>query len=345
MDKEVLSALLSEKLGKRIKIKEMILVGSGYHSNGYKVITESGEIYFLKQIKSHDLGFEFPERKVSSLLVSHSMANRTDLHPKSFGVILHNEKMEFLPVLNEDTRIYQIQEYGGEGKSYLKILEEKKDKKEIDQKDREEIKKIVDYISKVHSIKHPSKDEARLKAIYNDNLRNVIGHQEYMLMLFHSIPSENPLLPPKKQGEFLSLMLENMHYLKDRIERLRALHGDFWGANVFFKDDGNIFVIDYSRMPWGEPGFDIGFWISQYILNYYKHNNKYFIELGRLFLEKYVQKTGDKEISNNSIYSLGLISVMYSSQTWVPGIADKVRKEFYDYVVQMLKSKKFSWPI
>ncbi|MBU0906613.1 MAG: hypothetical protein KKD18_02335 [Nanoarchaeota archaeon] len=216
MDKEEISRVLSEKLGKEVKVKDMILVGSGYHSNGYKLVTEEGEKYFLKQIKSHDLGFEFPERKVASLLLSHSMANRAGLSPKSLGVILKNEKMEFLPELSEDTQIFQIQEYGGEGKSYLTILDEKKNKTEIDQEDVYEIEKIVDYISAIHKIKHPSSDEKQLTAVYNDNIRNVIGHQEYMLMLLHSIDESNPIIPPEKQGEFLSLMLENMHYFKDR---------------------------------------------------------------------------------------------------------------------------------
>jgi len=112
---------------------------------------------------------------------------------------------------------------------------------------------------------------------------------------------------------------------------------------VFFKEGGEMFVVDYSRMPWGEPGFDVGFWVSQYLLNYHKYKNDYFRKLGQLFLDKYVERTGDKEIVKTMVYSLGLISVMYSSSTWVPGIDDGVRKSFYEHITEMLKRKEFFW--
>lgn len=344
MDKKEISDMLTKRFGKKITVKELILIGSGYHSDGYKVVTDQGKEYFIKKIKSEDMGFEFPERKIMSLLVSHSMLKRADISPKTFGIAIKNKKMEFLPEITDSTEIYQVQEYGGQGKTYLDMIDEKANKKEIDSEDKEEIDKIVDFIVKIHKVKHPSKDEKKLIAIYNDCLRSVIGNPEYLLLLLHGIPKDNPLLSPKGgQGEFIALMLENMHYFKDRPERLVALHGDFWGANVFFREDGSFFVIDYSRMPWGDPGFDIGFWMSQYVLKSHMGNKEYFQQLGKYFLEKYIEKTGDREIVKTIVYSLGLVSVMYASPVWVPGLDNNVRKAFFEHVCGMLKKKEFYW--
>jgi hypothetical protein len=79
---------LSEKLGKQIKINAIESAGSGYHSDGFHLVCDSGDEFFLKKHKSFDMGFEFPERKIASLLVSHSMANRikSNEHPKSIGL-------------------------------------------------------------------------------------------------------------------------------------------------------------------------------------------------------------------------------------------------------------------
>lgn len=344
MDKKEISDMLTKTLGKKTIVKDLILVGSGYHSDGYKVITEDGKSYFIKRIKSHDLGFEFPERKIMSLLVSHSMLKRSDIPPQSLGIAVKNEEIEFLPEITEATEIYHVQEYGGEGKSYLEMLKEKQNKKEVDKADKEEVDKIVDFIVQIHKNKHPTKDVKRSTAVYNDCLRSVIGNPEYLLQLLHEIPEDNPLLSPKKQqGEFLSLMLENMHHFKDEPDRLVALHGDFWGANVFFRKDGSMFVIDYSRMPWGDAGFDIGFWMSGYLLGYHLGNKNYFKKLGNYFLEKYIEKTKDKDVRKTMVHSLGLVSAMYASPVWVPGIDPQVRKSFFEHILGMLKKKEFYW--
>ena len=42
MDKKELSEALSKKLNKKVTVKEIILVGSGYHSDGFKILTEQG---------------------------------------------------------------------------------------------------------------------------------------------------------------------------------------------------------------------------------------------------------------------------------------------------------------
>jgi len=343
MDKQEISEILTRKLGKKVVVRDVTLVGSGYHSDGYKITTDSEAVYFIKKIKSHDIGFEFPERKIMSLLVSHSMAKKHNIHPNSIGVVIKNDKMEFLPEISEDTEIYQFQEYGGVGKSYLEMLNDKANKTDLDQKDKEEIDKILDFIVPIHQTRHPSNDLKRLTALYNDWLRSVIGHPEYLLQLLQSIPDDSLLLKPSKQGEFVALMIENMHYFKNNPDRLVALHGDFWGSNVFFRKDGSIYVVDYSRMPYGDAGFDIGIWMSTYLFKYHSGNKEYFKKIGNYFLDSYIARTGDNEIIHTMVYSIGLVSVMYASTVWIPGIDSKIREAFFYHAREMLNVKKFFW--
>jgi thiamine kinase-like enzyme len=340
---EELSGLLSKKLNKGIVVREITTISSGYHSEGYKITTEGGETYFLKRIKSEDMGFEFPERKIMSLLLSHSMLSRHGVYPNSIGVAIKNGEPEFLPEIDENTEVYHIQEYGGEGKSYLEILDENLNKKEIDGTDKEQIDKVVGFILSIHKIKPENKSDKMLNSMYNDYLRSVLGHPEYVLHSLHNMPEDSPVLRPNEQGEFVALMLENMHYFKDKYERLRAIHGDFWGSNLFFKEDGSVFVIDYSRMPWGDPGFDIGIWMSQYLIRHHITGSGYFKELGDYFLQQYMSKTGDDEIVKTMVYSLGIVATIYASSRTTPGIENEVRSSFYNHVLKMLKQKEFSW--
>ncbi len=346
MGKKELSKLLGEKLHKDIIIEEISLVGSGYHSDGYKVITKDGEKYFLKRIKSEDMGFEFPERKVTSLLVSHSMLSRHNYFPNSIGVAIKNgNRVEFLPDIKESTEVYQIQEYGGEGISYSEMLDRKSNKTQIDEEDKKEIEKVIDFIVPIHKTKPASKSKEKLNAMYNDYLRSVIGHPEYLLLLLQRVPDDSPVLKPKEQGKLVTLMLDNMHYFKNRSERLSAIHGDFWGANVFFRGDNSVFAIDYSRMPWGDPGFDVGIWMSQYMIKYHMSKSKYFKDLGNYFLEQYIDKTEDKGVINTMVYGLGVVSVIYSHPQSTPGIEAGARMSFYNHVCRMLEKKEFSWDL
>ncbi|MDE1850607.1 MAG: phosphotransferase [Candidatus Micrarchaeota archaeon] len=343
MDKAGLSELLTKKLNREVEVTDIVKVGSGFHSNGYKIATKGGENYFIKQVTSEDMGFEFPERKLMSLLVSHSMLSKHENYPNSIGVAIKNDKFEFLPEIDENTQVYHLQEYGGEGKSYMDLLNEKVGKSTIDNTDKQEIDKVVNFLVSLHKNKPASKDPKLLTAIYNDYLRSVIGHPEYLLLLLQRVPDSSPVLRPTEQGGFIALMLEGMHYFKGRPERLCAIHGDFWGANVFFKQDNSIFVIDYSRMPWGDPGFDVGVWMSQYLIKYHITNSNYFRQLGDYFLEQYMSRTEDKGVVNTMVYPLGVVSVIYSHEDSVPGIPDVARKAFYANVTRMLKNKQFSW--
>ena len=342
MDKKKASLLLSRILKRPVRVLAISPVGSGYHSKGYKIKTP-GKDYFIKQVISHDLGFEFPERKLSALVLSESMNKRARAFPRSLGVLAKNKRAELLPAMTDATAFYHVQEYGGDGTSYLQILNDRRLRTRMDQEDVHELDQIISFIARIHRIKHSVKDRKQLDAIYNDYLRNVIGHQEYAIQLLHAFPADAPILSPRKQAAYLGLLLEQMHHWKGRSDRLRALHGDFWAANAI-KAGERIYFVDYSRMPWGDPAMDVGFWIALYVFMWHKTGNRYYRELADTFLKLYVQKTHDKEILKAISYPLGLVAIMYAHPTWVPGIAPRVRRSFFDHIVLMLKRKEFFWP-
>jgi len=104
-----ISFILSQKLNRPTEVIGIEEAGSGYHSDGFKLTTKDGQNFFLKRVKSYDLGFEFPERKVASLLVSNGMGSRYDFGPKPMGVILENkDEIAMLPHVDEDTLIYNL---------------------------------------------------------------------------------------------------------------------------------------------------------------------------------------------------------------------------------------------
>jgi len=344
INSERISALISKKLKRTFKIDTIEKIGSGYHSDGFRLTGKSGENFFLKRVKSHDLGFEFPERKTFSLITSNGMSKRAGLNPLPIGVALENkEGMTLLPEINEETAIYQIQEFLKEGTSYWSMLQGRKQKSRLDREDIAELQKITDFINSVHKIRYPFKSEERRKAVYNDSLRSVLCHPELTIMLLQDFSDSHPILPRREHKNYIGLMLDLIYKWKDRHERLVALHGDFWGANLFFRNDGSLWVIDYSRTPWGDRGIDIGWWLSQYLWFYHETGNHYFRELGEKFLELYSEKSKDKEIHKAVSLGLGFEGVVYISPRIYPNLDVKIGKKFFDNILEILRGGRFIW--
>lgn len=344
VSKEALSKALTEKFGKPVQIKEIIKIGAGYHSDGFKAVSSDGQTYFIKRFRSNDLGFAFPERKVFSLMLSDGMAKRSNKKPLPIGIMLANkDEAKILPDITDGTEIFHIQEFEAEGTDYFHTLQQQKDKKQVDEKDHKEIQKVVEYITSVHSIKYHFSDAARMKEAYNDGIRSVLNSPELTLMILHDFDENNPVMDRATQKEYLGLMYDIMHQWKNRSDRLCALHGDFWGANFFFKNDGGAWVIDYSRIPWGDPGIDVGWWLSQYVWLYHETKNSYFKDLGELFLKEYEQKTGDYEIRKAVTIVLGLTGLIHVFPKFYPNLDAKLGKRFLGHIMNVLKKGEFTW--
>lgn len=344
IDLNKISHLLSQKLGRTISIVSSELIGSGYHSDGFRLEDSSGQNYFLKRLKSDDLGYELPERKVASLWTSDGMAKRAGTSPSALGVVvLSTAETVILPEINNDTEIYHLQEFEAGAPSYWSIIKARKDKLTVDAVDVYELTAICELLLGIHQSPYPSTDKRRRQAVYNDSLRVVLSHPELGLMFLQEFPVDHYLMGVDKQGEYLGLMMKAIYHFKNRDDRLKSLHGDFWGTNVFKRPDASFWTADYSRIPWGDPGLDVGWWLCQYLWLYHESGNQYFKELGELWFRTYEEKSGDSEIREAVILAIGLLGIIYITPRFYPDINREVATKFFDNVLEILRQQKFIW--
>ncbi len=344
IDTAQLEAILSRELGKTVSITTVEPAGKGFHSEGFRIVLTTGESFFLKKISTKRSGFEIPERRLSSLLVSDGMARRAEHGPRSLGVIVANgDQGTLLPQITEDTALYHLQEYEALGENHWSELRNRVEKKWVDDADRKEIESIVSYLARLHTTTHPSSDKKHHADVYNASLRNALTHPELGITLLHDFNETHPLLPPSKQGSYVSSLWRLAHEWKGDGTRLRALHGDFWGGNLFFRSDGSPAVIDYSRVPWGEPGIDVAHWLSQYLRLYHETNNPYFRELGETFLTEYEKTTGDTMIRKYLALELGLMGIIYASFDMSPDL--DMERHFFATIQKILETGTFTWDV
>jgi thiamine kinase-like enzyme len=341
----VFSKLASQKLGKEIVFNSIENIGSGYHSDGFRLTAEDGSSYFLKYIKSHDLGFEFPESKAMTLMVSNGMERRAaGQNPLPVGVIVtEGTEGVVLPELTENSKVYHLQEFGGTGVSYSNLLEKNSGKTAVDDEDRRQLNAIADALTSIHFVKHPSKDKEQLNSIYNDGIRNMLIHPELSLMALSEFPSDYEVLNLEEQKEFIGLMYENIKSWMNRGDRLTALHGDFWGANIFFREDDSLFIIDFSRIPWGDPAIDVGWFTSELLWRYNRTGSSYFKELIEEWLRIYEEKTGDTEIRKALPIMLGWSGIVQIYPRWYPDLNIEAGKKFINHIREILKHKELIW--
>jgi hypothetical protein len=258
-----------------------------------------------------------------------------------YGLPMESEII--LPDLSSDTQIYHIQELGDFEQSYLSILEKNKDKTKVDDEDISLLEDISDMLLKIHSVKHSSQDKDHLNSLYNDGIRNVLTHPELSMMVLSEFPEDYPILDLEGQKEIIGLMYENIKTWNGRSERLTALHGDFWGANIFLNADKKPFVIDFSRIPWGDPAIDVGWFIAPFLWKYHETGNMYYRELIEAWLDICEKKSGDKEIRKAVCLVIGWIGIVQIYPRWFPDIDTDMSKKFITHVMEILKKKEFFW--
>lgn len=349
LDLAKLSKLLSERLRETVEIEQSELHASGFRSDGFKLTARDGRVFFLKHIRDTDCmagGFEFPERRISSLLLSHRMAARTSVSPRSFGVWIESGGQEpyLLPDITEDAAVYQIQEFETKGVAYNVLLKNRSTKDVVDEQDRKELEQIVEYITHVHAIRHPATEEGKALALYNDALNARLANPELTFTFLQKFDDGDPFLPPAQQGEYIGAMLQNIREWKGRSDRLRALHGDFWSGNVFIRPDTSIWVVDYSFMPWGDPGIDIGHMVADLMWHYHRTKNRYYRDLTEEFLALYEQKTGDREIRRALCLGYGMMGIVFVAPGLIPDSTDlEAKRRFFENTKAILAAGELVW--
>lgn len=339
------SKIISEKLGEKINLAKAEKVSGGYEADAFVVHDENGRKFFIKKFKKEGQNKAHLEKDIHWFLTSDSMMKRSQNSPDGLGVVVgNNGKYSVMPTLNSDSEVFHIQNFEElESENYWKIISAKKEKNKLDEEDLEDVRKIAELLSQIHSSSLGDISEEEKKGIYNDSLSSVFTAQDLYFFFLHSFEEDHDFFPPEKHGSYTGEMLKLFHNFKNKGHRLRPLHGDFWGNNLHKRKDGSWHAVDYSRIPVGDPGIDVAAWIAQYLWLYHETGNKIYRELGEEFLNHYEKISGDQEIREHLNLPMGLWGLIWITPYFYPERTHSRAKKFFETVWNNLKNKKIGW--
>ncbi|MCR4311322.1 MAG: hypothetical protein NUV54_02010 [Candidatus Taylorbacteria bacterium] len=285
------------------------------------------------------------ERLLWALLTENKMTGQSDGHiPFPYGLYVEKmpkrgkKKLHWFPPLSGDFKTYLVYKYEPGVKSFLCFLKNR-GKRSVTR----EVKitsEIAVSIAECHQKKPKQMRRGRLNRAYDTFLNQVLEFSAGFIL-----PSDPFDLDALRQSEkvFSMLVCITKRWLH-RGDRFRMLHGDFQWKNVLLGRKNAIKLIDWSRFPWGDPGFDIGWWIGEYVYAHFQTGEKRYRDNALLFLRTYENVTRDTEIHEALLMGLlskALVKVRFNNSD--TGLPPRKLRSFLRFTEATYKRDTFIW--
>jgi len=331
---------------KSVKVKELSLLGSGWHAEAWRIVVDvpdEGErklvLKFLKGEKG--FGHDYPADRAQVLLMAHRDFNKLPRHVRSVDVgyidvygCMHSvgDYEEFFLLMEE-----------AQGRPYIEDLREILGRGYLTDRDKARLNMLVDYLVEIHSVKFSGKTED-MRRLYLRRIRDLVGHGEMIMGVVDSAyPPDFPLMDKLREVERRALewrwKLRNYYY------RLSQVHGDYHPFNIWFKENNELIVLDRSRGEWGEPADDVTCLLTNYLWFALLHTGKFdgvFAEMFKTFLKMYIDKTGDEELLKVCQPWFSFRAIVIASPLFYPENPEDVRKKLINFAVNVMETDVFS---
>jgi len=227
-----------------------------------------------------------------------------------------------------------------EGKEYFLDLERIKKDGELTPLDIERTEALSTYLAEIHANRHDDRE------LYLRKIRDTVGHGECIMGLTDSYPDDLDFVSWGDLCEIEKKCVDWRYKIKGRTHRLCMTHGDFHPWNIMFREGADFTVLDRSRGEWGEAADDV----SSITMNYLFYSlQKYgelagpFLEMYELFIDNYLERTGDRELLEVIQPFYVFRSLVVASPIWYPNLDPGVRKKLFNYINNILDSNVFDY--
>jgi len=173
-----------------------------------------------------------------------------------------------------------------------------------------------------------------------------MGDGEQLMGLIDSYRGDEDFLEPNELFKIEKKCLEWRWKIRDKGYRLCRVHGDFHPWNVKFRGGTDFTVLDRSRGEWGEAADDISSMTINYLffsLIYRKAIHPTFKKLWNLFIENYLNKTGDDELLKVIQPFYAWRGLVLASPIWYPNLKYEIRRMIFNFIHNVLDTEYFDY--
>ncbi len=348
VDAEAIERYLKSLLGKDIELLAVTPLGEPPSqtlgkSYGYGAPlrvdyrTVSGELLsaVLHTMSPGPFGHEHMADRARALIWSHHSFNHLPRHIRSMDVGGFEPDGNLLSLGNVE-EFCLLTEYA-EGQSYALDLERLRDGGPLNEIDLARADALCDYLAGIHQVRgnHPG--------LYVRRIRELVGDGECIMGLADSYP---------RHALFTARVLEDIEHrclswrwrLKNLTHRLCRVHGDFHPWNILFEPGLEFHVLDRSRGEFGDAADDVTSLTLNYVFFSLQRSGRLAGPFERLFLrfwERYLEKTGDREMLKAAAPFLAFRSLVMASPVWYPNLSEAVRRQLLNFILSVLETEVF----
>jgi hypothetical protein len=348
-EREAVERYLRSVLGKDVRLLGLGRLGEPEEGKGfgygvpvrvdYEAAGGRRESAVLHTMGPGSFGHEHMADRARILLWSHQAFNRLPRHVRSLDVGGFQSGGGLLS-LGGVEEFCLLTEYA-EGQPYALDLERLRDSAQPADFDVARSDALCDYLVEIHA-EHGS--DPRLYVRRN---RELVGDGECIMGLVDSYP-DHALFTPAVLERIEHRAVAWRWRLKNRTHRLRRVHGDFHPWNILFASSidsaADFRVLDRSRGEYGDPADDVTCITVNYLFFSLQKTGKLegaFESLFLRFWDRYLEKTGDREILEVAAPFFVFRALVLASPVWYPEIDDATRGKLLRFILTVLDQDSF----
>jgi streptomycin 6-kinase len=290
----------------------------------------------LHTVSAGPFGHEHMSDRAQSLLWDHSSFNRLPRHVRSIDVGAFRLDGSAVS-LGDAEEFFLLTEYA-EGRGYVEDLLRMKNEPALKDTDIARADALCDYLVDIHSVKGAD------PGLYVRRIRELVGHSECIMGLIDSYPSEQSVVDKKLLQDIEQKCVDWRWRLKDRVHRLRQVHGDFHPWNILFREGTDFGLLDRSRGEWGDPADDVSCLTMNYLFFSLQRSGRLesnFEILFRRFWDRYLAKSGDREMLEVVAPFFAFRGLVMAHPMWYPKLAEDVRIKLFNFMTAVLNADCF----
>lgn len=196
---------------------------------------------------------------------------------------------------------------------------------------------LCDYLTEIH------RKPVDQPGLYVRRVRELVGHGECIMGLTDSYPA-HPFITRELLEKIEHRAVSWRWRLKNRVHRLRQVHGDFHPWNILFRQGDDFQLLDRSRGEFGDPADDVTCLTANYIFFSLQRSGRLegaFADLFQRFWNRYLEKTGDREMLETAAPYFAFRGLVMAHPVWYPDLPESVRERLMAFIMAVLDRPAF----